>query len=85
MSTSFACRLGLLAFAATTLDAAWSGADLAGGLTNALIRMVLFYGLGLVAGGLASALMEEQSRIDFEQWKASVLAQTDANAANSLS
>lgn len=83
MAVSFACRLGLLVFAATTLDAAWSGSDIAGGLTAGLMRMVLFYGLGLVAGGLASGLMEEQSKIDFERWKLAVLAQSARETANS--
>jgi len=83
VATSFACRLGLLVFAATTLDAAWSGTDIAGGLSNALLRMVLFYGLGLVAGGLAGVLMEEQSKLDFERWKSAALAQAAGNTANS--
>lgn len=83
MATSFACRLGLIVFAATTLDAAWSGFDIAGGLTNALLRTALFYGLGLVAGGLAGRLMEEQSVIDFERWKVAALAEVAGETANS--
>jgi len=70
LASAVACRLGLLAFAATALDAAWSGADLAGGITHALVRLAAFYGLGLVCGGMAGWLVEEQAQQEFERWKA---------------
>ena len=70
MAQQFAGRLGLLAFAATALDAAWSGLDLGGGVTLALVRLAIFYGLGLICGGLAGWLMEEQAQQEFDRWKA---------------
>ncbi|OYW23876.1 MAG: hypothetical protein B7Z55_03095 [Planctomycetales bacterium 12-60-4] len=70
MAVAFACRLGLLAFAATALDAAWAGTDLSGGITAALVRLAAFYALGLVCGGMAGWLVEEQAQQEFERWKA---------------
>lgn len=70
LAVTFACRLGLLAFAATALEAAVTGQDLAAGIFQALLRLALFYGLGLVCGGAAGWLMEERAQQDFEHWKA---------------
>lgn len=78
MAATFACRLGLLAFAATALEAAVTGLDLSGGIAVALGRLVLFYGLGLVCGGAAGWLMEERAQQDFENWKQAV----DASSAS---
>lgn len=72
MAATFACRLGLLAFAATAFEAAATGLDLAGGITAALGRLIVFYGLGLVCGGAAGWLMEERAQQDFENWKEAV-------------
>lgn len=69
MATSFAGRLALIGFAATALDAAWSGTDLASGLNRALWNVVVLYGLGLVVGYIAGRLMEEMAQNDFERWK----------------
>jgi len=66
----FAFRLSLLAFAATTAEGAVTGSDAASGLMAGLVRMAVFYGLGLVCGGLATVLMDEQVAQDFERWKA---------------
>jgi hypothetical protein len=66
----FAFRLCLLAFAATTADAAVTGQDAAAGLTAGLVRMAVFYGLGLVCGGLATLLIDEQVQQEFDRWKA---------------
>jgi len=66
----FAFRLGLLAFAATTAEGAVTGLDAAGGLTTGLVRMAVFYGLGLVCGGLAQLLIDEQAQKEFDRWKA---------------
>jgi len=62
--------LGLLAFAATTAEGAVTGLDAAGGLTTGLVRMAVFYGLGLVCGGLAQLLIDEQAQKEFDRWKA---------------
>ena len=69
MALTFAHRLGLIAFAATALEAAASGADLSGGITASLVRLGLFFGLGLVCGTVAGWLMEEQAQTDFKRWK----------------
>ncbi len=69
MANVFASRLGLMAFAATALEAAWSGTDLAGGVTTSLVHLVLFYGLGWLTGLLAGWLVEEQAQAEFERWK----------------
>ncbi|HUQ72429.1 MAG TPA: hypothetical protein VM165_23075 [Planctomycetaceae bacterium] len=70
MVRQFAFRLGLLAFAATTAEGAVTGLDAAGGLTTGLVRMAAFYGLGLVCGGLARLLIDEQVQKEFDRWKA---------------
>ncbi|MDZ4683535.1 MAG: hypothetical protein SH850_00505 [Planctomycetaceae bacterium] len=70
MVRQFAFRLGLLAFAATTAEGAVTGLDAAGGLTTGLVRMAVFYGLGLVCGGLAQLLIDEQAQKEFDRWKA---------------
>jgi hypothetical protein len=70
VARQFAFRLSLLVFAATTADGAVTGSDLAGGLTTGLLRMAVFYGLGLVCGGLATLLIDEQVAQDFERWNA---------------
>uniref|UniRef100_A0A7C2K0U5 DUF1206 domain-containing protein n=1 Tax=Schlesneria paludicola TaxID=360056 RepID=A0A7C2K0U5_9PLAN len=76
MARQFALQLGLLAFAASTADAAVTGQDVSGGLWTALGRLAVFYGLGLVCGGLARLLVDEQVQRDFERW----LAAADATA-----
>jgi hypothetical protein len=65
---TFAGRLGSLAFAATALDAAWQGADLAAGVTAALGRLVLFFIIGAGLGEIARRLMEEVVQAEFARW-----------------
>lgn len=67
MAWSFAGRLALLAFAATSAAGVGSGAALGDVLTTALIRLTVFYGLGLLSGALAQALMEERAQQEFER------------------
>ncbi len=68
MAAAYASRLGLIAFGATAFEAACAGTDLIGGVTTALVRLAMFYGLGLVCGGIAGRLAEEQARQDLERW-----------------
>lgn len=70
MAQPFASRLALLVFSASLLDAAWSATDVSGGLTTALVRMGIFYLVGLCCGGMAGWLMEELAQQDLEKWKA---------------
>lgn len=79
MADAFASRLGLIAFAATALECAWSGMDAYGGITLALVRLLTFYALGWVVGAIAGWLMEEVAQRDFEDWK-SAAEQTDVAA-----
>jgi hypothetical protein len=80
VARQFAFRLSLLVFAATTAEGAVTGTDVAGGLMTGLVRMAVFYGLGLACGGLATLLMDERVAQDFERWKAAA----DAAPASTL-
>jgi hypothetical protein len=65
MVRQFAGRLSLLAFGATAAEGALQGFPLEGVLKVALLRLALFYGLGLVCGRLAQWLVEEAAQSEF--------------------
>lgn len=68
MAVQFAVRLALLAFAATSLVGLIAGGDLVGVIQFALFRVVAFYVTGLLCGGVAERLMDEQANGDFARW-----------------
>jgi hypothetical protein len=70
MAWTIACRLGLLAFAATALDAAWTGSDLVGGVLTGLGRTAVLFGVGLACGEIARRLMDEAAQQEFSRWLA---------------
>lgn len=72
MVRQFAGRLSLLVFGATAMEGAVMGFPTESVLTTALLRMAVFYGLGLVCGGLAQWLVEEAARDDFARVMAAV-------------
>ncbi len=74
MAVQFAVRLALLAFAATSLEGLVAGGDLVGVIQLALIRVVGFYVTGLLCGGVAERLMEEQANGEFARWSDSLKA-----------
>ena len=73
MAKQFACRLALIVCAASTVERVWSTDDLSATLTTVLVRMAVFYGLGLVCGDLARQLVEEDAQREFEKWQAAEL------------
>jgi hypothetical protein len=72
MVRQFAGRLSLLAFGSTVAEGAVMGLPMESVIMTALMRMAVFYGLGLVCGGLAQWLVEEAARDDFARVMAAV-------------
>ncbi len=69
MALHYAFRLSLIAFATESVRGIFSHADFIGATQSALIAAVLFFGLGLVLGEVATRLVEESARASFEKWK----------------
>ncbi len=69
MALHYAFRLSLIAFATESVRGIISHTDFLGATQSALIAAVIFFGLGLVFGEVASRLVEESVRASFEKWK----------------
>lgn len=65
MVRQFAGRLSFLAFGSTAAEGALMGFPLETVITTGLVRMGVFYGLGLICGGLAQWLVEEAAQNEF--------------------
>ncbi len=74
MVRQFAGRLSLLAFGSTAAEGALMGYPLETVMTTALMRMGVFYGLGLICGGLAQGLVEEAAQSEFARGMAAAEA-----------
>lgn len=66
MAKLFAARLALIAFAVTLADALFSSRAFYPSLSSALIKAVLFYGIGFVVGELARRIIEENAEAEFK-------------------
>lgn len=77
MVRQFAGRLSLLAFGSTAAEGALMGYPLETVMTTALMRMGVFYCLGLICGGLAQGLVEEAAQSEF----ARAMAAAEATSA----
>ena len=69
MALHYAFRLSLIAFATESVRGIVTHADFIGATQSALLAAVLFFGLGLVLGEVATRLVEESARASFEKWK----------------
>ncbi|WP_339731252.1 hypothetical protein [uncultured Gimesia sp.] len=69
MALHYAFRLSLIAFATESVRGIISHSDFFGATQSALIAAVIFFGLGLVLGEVATRLVEESARASFEKWK----------------
>lgn len=69
MALHYAFRLSLIAFATESVRGILSHADFIGATQSALVAAVIFFGLGLVLGEVATRLVEESARASFEKWK----------------
>tara|TARA_R110002095_G_scaffold173588_2_gene150952 strand:- start:881 stop:1102 length:222 start_codon:yes stop_codon:yes gene_type:complete len=65
----YAFRLSLIAFATESVRGIFSHADFIGATQSALVAAIIFFGLGLVLGEIATRLVEESARASFETWK----------------
>ena len=64
MSTQFAGRLSLIAFATAAFRGLWAQADFFGTIQTALVSLGVFYVLGLVIGEAARRIVEENAKAD---------------------
>ena len=62
MSTQFAGRLSLIAFATAAFRGLWTQADFIGTIQTALVSLGVFYILGLVIGDAARRIVEENAK-----------------------
>ncbi len=69
MALHYAFRLSLIAFATESVRGIFSHADFIGATQSALVAAIIFFGLGLVLGEIATRLVEESARASFETWK----------------
>ncbi|MFK7777349.1 MAG: hypothetical protein QM501_04420 [Gimesia sp.] len=69
MALHYAFRLSLIAFATESVRGILSHTDFIGATQSALVAAVIFFGLGLVLGEIATRLVEESERAIFEKWK----------------
>ncbi|QDV53039.1 hypothetical protein [Gimesia fumaroli] len=69
MALHYAFRLSLIAFATESVRGILSHTDFIGATQSALVAAVIFFGLGLVLGEVATRLVEESARASFEKWK----------------
>ena len=69
MALHYAFRLSLIAFATESVRGIISHSDFIGATQSALLAAVIFFGLGLVLGEIATRLVEESARASFENWK----------------
>jgi len=65
----YAFRLSLIAFATESVRGIFSHADFIGATQSALVAAVIFFGLGLVLGEVATRLVAESARASFDKWK----------------
>tara|TARA_R110002111_G_scaffold256015_1_gene322686 strand:+ start:30910 stop:31131 length:222 start_codon:yes stop_codon:yes gene_type:complete len=65
----YAFRLSLIAFATESVRGIFSHSDFIGATQSALVAAIIFFGLGLVLGEIATRLVEESARASFETWK----------------
>jgi hypothetical protein len=64
VSTQFASRLSLIAFATAAVRGLLSQADFYGTIQTALVALGVFYVLGLVIGDAARRIVEENAKAD---------------------
>jgi hypothetical protein len=64
VSTQFARRLSLIAFATAVLRGLLGQADFFGTIQTALVALGVFYVLGLVVGEAARRMVEENAKAD---------------------
>ena len=64
MSTQFASRLSLIAFATAAVRGLLNQADFYGTIQTALVALGVFYVLGLVIGEAARRIVEENAKAD---------------------
>jgi len=64
VSTQFAGRLSLIAFATAAFRGLWTQADFFGTIQTALVSLGVFYVLGLVIGEAARRIVEENAKAD---------------------
>jgi hypothetical protein len=64
VSTQFAGRLSLIAFATAAVRGLWFQADFLGTIQTALVSLGVFYVLGLVIGEAARRIVEENAKAD---------------------
>jgi hypothetical protein len=64
VSTQFAGRLSLIAFATVVLRGLWAQGDFFGTIQTALVSLGMFYVLGLVIGEAARRIVEENAKTD---------------------
>lgn len=69
MALHYAFRLSLIAFATESVRGILSHSDFIDATQSALIAAVIFFGLGLMLGEVATRLVEESARASFEKWK----------------
>ncbi len=69
MALHYAFRLSLIAFATESVRGIFSHSDFIGATQSALVAAIIFFGLGLVLGEIATRLVEESARASFETWK----------------
>ena len=67
MSTQFAGRLSLIAFATAAIRGLWAQADFFGTIQTALVSLGVFYVLGLVIGEAARRIVEENAKADLAE------------------
>ncbi len=82
LSTQFAQRLALIAFATAVLRGLVCGADFFGTIQTALIAIGAFYALGWLVGEAARRLVEENLKVDLaRQFGSAAGTETAAKSA----